>query len=567
MDSNVHLINTNQTALLAHLELTVMEPTNAYHAHQGGFFQDDFSRLECKFCNQGTFVNSSGGNSIDDCELCPEGTNLTRHAGNRACFCKMNYSRIDRFEECSLCLGEGLNCSEDYKSLQPGYYWNWSFPGANVTEYSNFVLHLCNDSLSFNKSSQRYHLLIPKAHECPQRHSCENRGSFTAENISGNCKDGYRGWLFSKCQSSYYSILNICIPCPNRVWIILEIIGIFVLGVGLYVFIMWQNKRHKKYNTNERSLVDKISSQVKIALGFYQVVGELFESFHDITWVGPLKILGELIVFLQVNILRVIIRPHCYSEKLKLNSKVQFIISLSFPFGIFLSFALFYYVWKIYLKYGFRNAIVQVFEKLKNLREKLFTYALLLLFITYPPTCDVIFKLYPGACKTFYIYEHDTSVNITLLRSDFDLNCKKLRIYQIFAYVTTFFYVALFPCTLLFLLRKYRKKTGTTEFDDGNCNSTCNQPESSVSERSPLINDKSDEINVPVWINFLCENYKPRFWYWEIIKLARKVTQTVLVTLLGFEDALTKLLTIGIVLCPVSLHSLMLISLSYDKSL
>ncbi|KAJ8018318.1 hypothetical protein HOLleu_43760 [Holothuria leucospilota] len=222
---------------------------------------------------------------------------------------------------------------------------------------------------------------------------------------------------------------------------------------------------------------------------------------------------------------------------------------------MFVCFVSFYHIWKLYLKYRFRNATIHVCEKLKNLREKLYTYFLLLLFITYPPTCDVIFRLYPGACKTFYIYEKDTTVNITLLRSDFDLDCEKLKNYQIFAYVATVIYVVLFPFVLLLLLRKYRIKILYNEFDDGNSNSTEDQPENTVSERSHLINDKSEESDFPIWIKFLCENYKPRFWYWEIIELARKVTQTVLVTLLGFENALTKLLTIGISVLFLTLHA------------
>lgn len=59
---------------------------------------------------------------------------------------------------------------------------------------------------------------------------------------------------------------------------------------------------------------------------------------------------------------------------------------------------------------------------------------------------------------------------------------------------------------------------------------------------------------IPVWLKFLCENYKPQYWYWEIVELARKVAQTVLVTLLGWEDAMTKLLTISISVLFLTLH-------------
>ncbi|KAJ8049369.1 Leucine-rich repeat-containing G-protein coupled receptor 5 [Holothuria leucospilota] len=521
----------------------------------GGYFQDDFGLMDCKVCKKGTFVKSPGGKSVQDCELCPEGTDLARHAGHRACFCKMNYARVGRFQPCSLCLEEGLNCSRDFKSLQPGYYWNWSFPGANLTAYSNFVLHLENDSPNYNLSSKQYRQLIPKVHGCPLRDSCENKGSYMAGNITGNCKHGYRGWLCSKCQNSFYSIRNTCIKCPDKKWIILETIVILSLGIGLYVFMTWQNRRHGNCDKNERSLVDKVSSQMKIALGFYQVIGELFESFHDIPWIGPLKFLEQLISFLKLNVFRLFFRPHCYSEKLKINIKIQFILSLSFPFVMFFLFASFYHMWKLYLRYKFRNATIQTFKKLKKLREKLYTYILILLFITYPPTCDVIFKLYPDACKTFFIYENDTTVNITLLRSDFDLDCKSLKIYQFYAFIATVVYVASFPCVLLMILKTYSKKIVTTQANGEQFSNNQYEPGTAMNDGAHLINETREHIRIPVWIKFLCENYKPQYWYWEIIELTRKVTQTILVTLLGWENTLTKLLTIGISVLFLTLHA------------
>ncbi|KAJ8049402.1 hypothetical protein HOLleu_02141 [Holothuria leucospilota] len=555
MDLIVQLAKMYQSAVPVHPEHTVMDITDASLAQQGGFYQDDFGHLNCKNCPAGVFVNHTGGTSISDCALCPEGTDLSRHAGNRACFCKINYARINRFEGCSLCLERGLNCSKDYKSVQPGFYWNWSFPGANVAEYSNFAFYLQNDSLFYNYSNSQYRFKIPKIHECPQPLSCENKVSFKAGRIQGNCKDGYRGWLCSKCQVGFYSVLNTCIPCPDKKWIFLEMVAILMFGVGSYVFIYWQNKKQEDDDRRQRSLFDKISSQTKIVLGFYQVVGELFESFHDVTWIGPLEFVGQVIAFLKVNVLRVIIRPRCYSEKLHMNAKVQFIISLSFPIAMFVVLVFLYQFWRLYLKYRVRATIDCRIAKLRKLKEKLFTCAVILLFVTYPPTCDVVFKLYPGACKTFYIYENETTVNITLLRSDFDLECTTLKIYQIFAYIATGVYVIAFPCVLLFLMGRYSRKGATARLHGHHSDNTDSMPNVALDERAVLINVNCDQVIIPVWLKFLSENYKPQFWYWEIIELTRKVTQTVLVTLLGWEDALTKLLTIGTAVLFLTLHA------------
>ncbi|KAJ8049389.1 hypothetical protein HOLleu_02125 [Holothuria leucospilota] len=521
---------------------------------QGGFYQDDVGRINCSLCSKGTFVNHSGGKSKEECALCPEGTDFTRHAGNRACFCKINYARTHRFQGCSICLEEGVNCVDDFKSLHPGYYWNWSFPGANITEYSSFVFHLKNDSVKYNEANQQYRYKIPQAHKCPIRLSCENQNSSSAYGIKGRCKVGYRGWLCSKCQKTFYSVLNTCFPCPDKIWIILEAAAILCLVLGVYLLILWQGKEYDRNKRSGRTILDKITSQMKIVLGFYQVVGELFESFHDVTWVGPLAFIGEILSFLKINILRVVIRPHCFSEKLYIDAKLQFIISLCFPIAVFSILVSCYQVWKLYLKFR-KPSVVDRGKKLKELKNKFLTYAILLLFITYPPTCDVIFKLYPGACKTFYIFKNDTSVYITLLRSDFDLKCETLKTYQLLAYVATVAYVVSFPFVLLLLLRRYCKKHATNDHQGETIQYFEPHLNDTVNENEYLLSKRCESDVLPVWVKFLCENYKPQYWYWEIIELARKVTQTVLVTLLGWEDTLTKLLTIGTSVLFLTLHA------------
>ncbi|KAJ8034106.1 hypothetical protein HOLleu_24537 [Holothuria leucospilota] len=519
-----------------------------------GYYQDDFGRLECKKCKNGTYVRYNGSKSLQECEVCPGGTDLLRFAGHRACFCKEGYARSKLFGPCFPCLDNGLNCSDDYKFLITGYYWNWSFPGAKLDIYKSFVMQLINDSRSHNDTTYEYPYRIPKVYKCPREASCVNRDSFRAEEIIGNCEEGYRGWLCTKCQSRFYSILNICLPCPRVVWIIIETICIICVCVALYVFILLQSKKDKNNQPQERSLYDKISSQLKIVLGFYQVVGELFESLHDVNWTGPLQFVGEIISLMKVNILRAIIRPHCYYEKFKINVKAQLIIGLCFPITLIILLLFCYNMWKIYLKYRLCNYIDRRIDKLQKLKERILTYALLLLFITYPPTCDVIFKLYPGACKTFYLYDNDTTVNITLLRSDFDLDCKTLKSYQLLAYIATGVYVLSFPCLLLILLCKYCKRGAMFAFTEKISEDSEQQPQSTL-DKDGIVNKNGFNHSIPVWIKFLCENYRPQFWYWEIIELARKVTQTVLVTLLGWEDPLTKMLTIGISVLFLTLHA------------
>ncbi|KAJ8048221.1 Leucine-rich repeat-containing G-protein coupled receptor 5 [Holothuria leucospilota] len=511
----------------------------------GGFYQDEIGLTHCKLCKNGTFVKSGGGFSSAQCEVCPEGTNQTKEAGYRACFCKANFTRTNRSNGCFFCTEEGLNCSLDFKVLLPGYYWNWSFPHLNITQYSFFVRNLqVEQNFIPSNPNTSYTYLMPQVFKCARTANCPNEDSATR--ITGTCGHGYRGWLCSKCKAKFYSLLNACYPCPSTVRMVIESVCIVCLCILIYLIVIWQNKLSRRLDY-DRSLIDKVSSRMKITLGFYQVAAEVLESFDDIRWTGPLRGLAEVLSLLRFSILRVIIRPHCFRSSWVIDAKLKFKIGLSFPLALITSMFLFYQLVKLCSKLKLGRKITDV----SYLKSKLYCYVVLLLFITYPPTCEAVFSLYSKACETFQLYEGGSpNTTITLLRSDFDLECKDLRTYQILAYCATALYVIMFPCILLFLLRKYcrghvleeRRKVNTTKLEIDN-------------ENTPLINNnKAKQHFLPIWLRFLCENYKPQFWYWEIIELARKVSQTMLVTLFGWENALTVLLTIALSVLYLTLH-------------
>ncbi|PIK43215.1 hypothetical protein BSL78_19906 [Apostichopus japonicus] len=118
------------------------------------------------------------------------------------------------------------------------------------------------------------------------------------------------------------------------------------------------------------------------------------------------------------------------------------------------------------LKFGFFSLLFE--KRAKQTVSKLFTSVVLLLFVTYTPTCNSIFALYPAACSEFTIYSVGNE-SITLLRADYGINCKDLDSYHVAAYIATVVYVLGFPLSLLILLRKHLTKggraTGSAELD------------------------------------------------------------------------------------------------------
>ncbi|XP_071847227.1 uncharacterized protein [Apostichopus japonicus] len=521
----------------------------------GGFYQDDIAqvtpseskwKIPCKLCNNGTYVKEGHGTAPRDCEVCPEGTNQTILAGLRACYCKANYARTDRYGPCFLCLQEGLDCSQEFQALLPGYTWNWSFPDANLSYYNSFVTNLIGDDIE--STPVNYDGELPRVFKCPRSTSCSNDN----DNIGGNCARGYTGWLCTNCLPGYYSVLASCVPCPSITILIVETcLFVFICALAC-VLLTRQIKQKDEEEQNRRSFVDVVIARIKILLGFYQVIGEIFTSLHDINWTGPLVIVGKFISALEINILRLFIRPRCYDEKLDLDPKVQFIIGAVLPLVIIFTPFIYYQAKKLYVLIRFSPIVRMSFQsQFQNLKRCLFACVVVLLFIIYPPVCSVIFSLYPLSCKTFSV-DQDRKFNVTRLRSDFDVDCTGLQVYHVSAFILTVIYVIAFPAALLYLLCKNfclptRKKDSL--IDDLPPDNTDDPTDLSALTNSPTY------PSPPIWLNFLSENYKREFWFWEIVELARKVTQTLLITLFGWEDRLTVILTTCISVLFLLLHA------------
>lgn len=489
------------------------------------------------------------GTAEGDCSDCPDGTNRSIVAGYRACNCSTIYGRMHRFDECTVCLEEGIICNgKDYKHLKLGYYWNWGIPGANVTLYQKFADNLDTENRNYDPNYLNYTGDFPRAFKCPRTHSCAN----TTGGVENLCPKGYSGWFCSKCDIRYYSVLTYCIPCPTTEWLALEIALICCSFVILYAIAVWLYNKERFRNTRGRHFIDQVVSRGKIALGFYQVLGEFFTSVHDVYWAETLKVIGDVVSIIELNIFRLVIRPKCFDEKLQLNPKLEFEIGIIFPCVlIFLSSTI---IWlfklrnKIKSKYhGISEGDIALIEIVKS---KLMTVVVVLLVISYPPISTSIFQLYPWSCEEYCLDKHNTTCK-TLLRSDYELPCENMQIFHILAIISTVIYVFGFPTILYVLMRKNA------------AHRLAGQPRGYLSEINhetdddiqSLVHDYSMTRKNPAWINFLCENYKPEFWYWEIVELTRKVSQTALISVIGWESKITVLSTSSISILFLTLHA------------
>lgn len=118
-------------------------------------------------------------------------------------------------------------------------------------------------------------------------------------------------------------------------------------------------KNDHKLGKKDRTLMDIVFSRGEIVVGFYQVVGELLMSSHEINWTGRLYVIDDVIATIELNILRVLFCLQCFHKNLTVNPKIEFIAGLSFVFFLFF----FSLPWYSVLFYSFRKIPFQYLHK------------------------------------------------------------------------------------------------------------------------------------------------------------------------------------------------------------
>ena len=610
----------------------------------GGFYQDKIGRtalgmgtldFACELCVPGTFVSpeQAPGTKEADCKVCPTGTNKTKQAGFRACPCLDGYFRTDRFGPCQPCPLKGVNCSLEYQRLLPGYWWTWDFYGdesdakLRMVKYEEFARNVRTFDRMYDNSSVRYNDSLPKPLPCPQGiKACPGNGD--GINVT-QCGDGYEGWQCSVCKSGYYSWFEFCVKCPSVGQLLLELFCVIIIVVTFVGVAIWDLKRQDK---SVRSPFDTIMARFKIVISYYQIVGAIFMSIHDIHWPQAMSKVASIFRALELNLFKYLAKPRCVMDMLQLDIYTECVVGIVFcstvvlvPSSVYIGAFSYYRVFQL------RSTPEQmVQDKLRNLKAKCYFFVTLLLFITYLSMSQVIFGLMPPA------YEHvcvdaDERHCFEKLRSEYSYDCttQKHKDYQMAAYATLLFVIG-FPICLLVLIYRNKLSNRNSQVDEDSSDSICTE-ESIVSEeddefdrectankrhcdRGVTCNNENsigEEIGIqsvstnepgglsrllqaeneiqdpttyqhknvtteslqdttldvedpeslrvdrqhPLFIRFLCENYKSEYWYWEIIELSRKVLQTLLVVMYGTDNTLTLGATIVISVVFAVIHA------------
>ena len=413
---------------------------------------------------------------------------------------------MDRFGPCSACPSQGINCVNDTAILAPSYYWNWT----NLSDkdsYKNFVNNINCFGVDYDGRFSKFPLSLPKPVKCPYSGSCKG-------GIDSECHEGYKGNLCATCTNGYYLRFNTCLKCPGLTVSIMSSLMMIALFVVVFLMVLWGDS---KKTENNRTVADVIMSCFKIVIGFYQAIGGIFSALARVQWPATLISMEKCLKLFEGNIFQ--FAPlSCIYPKLRLDQFFKFFSVISVNLLVIFLILIYLFLKMRHLKSKLNCSSREQIRAVSSLKKSCYRNIFLFLLASYPMTSKIIIQILPlpGACVT-HCFTHDKNHCISLLKADYSIECFTAR-HKLYWHIAAVFalYPVGFPLLMLLLVYKYRESKSNGEIAFG--------------------------------LKVFFENYKKKFWFWEITEMYRKLILISLIFFFGSES----LSQIGITVFTVS---------------
>ena len=501
----------------------------------GSFYQDQVASTSCKACPFGQYVppEKSPGKDVSDCRTCPMGTDTNSSAGTRACKCIRGYSRVYRFGACEKCIDQGFDCSQDYQTLGNGYWMTWdgtrSPKGGSLAQddaqlsqknperqdnrtcesaYKAFINNLQITNNSYDRKTMIFDCQIPIPIKCPMPSSCLG-------GVEQKCSSGYTGTLCAVCTRGYSMQFNRCVQCPEPHLAVLEFIGYIALFILLCLIISWTDKLKTEDGDGGRTFADVTLSCFKILVGFYQVLISILHAFSGIHWPSNLRSAAKVLDYLEFQVIK-IPSLRCIKPDWMIDSVKEFwfvlIVTIAVPI-----LALAYFIAKLLYIYLTSPAPSDAKALRYKCGRNCIKIVALFLFVTYPLTSMKNIQMLPTSCHSFCTAKQNNTClhSLSYLRSDYSVPCLTMAENQA-TLIAAYIFLAIplgLPVLLLLLLHKHAAHDENEE----------------RTEDADNLLDDPHQARVPVMtsaLNFAYENYKVRWWYWEVVEMLRKLIMT-----------------------------------------
>eukprot|EP00794_Sanderia_malayensis_P020582 gene20582-22608_t len=533
---------------------------NCQKCPPGSFYQDDLASMDCKKCPTGQYVppNRAPGKSPTDCQTCPDGTQKINSAGYRACKCLDEFTRVDRFGKCTKCDQRGIQCKHDYPMLKPGYWWDWQGNTKCKNSFIAFMRNLDIEDDSYSRETSKFDCSLPQPHPCRVKGSCLG-------GVNATCLSNYTGVLCSVCEKGYSRQFENCIKCPKPWYAVLQFVGYIVLFLFICAIISWTDKiRIQVAKNHTRTFADIILSNLKILIGFYQVLVVIMNVFSHVSWPLSFQKTIGVFQFVQLEVLR-IPSLRCINAKWRLNAVDEFWIAIIATAGSPIVIAMYFSIKTIYLFFA-SSSREDFNERKKMCKRNCLRLLALFLFVTYPLTSQRIIQVLPINCHDICTSMKDGKCthHLFYMRADYSMECLSLSNNShtlVAAYIFVIIPLGL-PLLLFCLLLKYvpskvnknemenevvdtdyfveadnvtlnsimrRRRTGRRRRSSDNSSNDGGSRE----RRSDLYDtsNEDDESTLQFALKFLYENYDSSNRYWEALEMLRKLIMTAGVTL------------------------------------
>jgi hypothetical protein len=413
-----------------------------------------------------------------------------------------------------------LACEEEHPIVKQGYWWSWNDTSKDQIQFMKFVKQLKVESDSYEETSTKFTGRLPIVYRCLIEESCQ--GGIENEKM---CTTGYVGPLCALCDKDYFYWFNSCHRCPP-VWR-----GLLQLSLVAFIFLLIifalvkADRLRRNHSRGVETAIDQIASKAKILIGFSQVMGGILSALSLVPWPEALLRFGGWTKVLELNIVE-IANPSCFSSHFRINFLERTVLNFAGQF-LLLS-AIFVY---FHLRYSLLSLIFSCLRK-RNHNRSLARRSCLgnswwILFLCYPSSTTKILATLPykdWTCIKLCHYGSRLQDDcIWFLKADLSIRCDFQHGSNRSLYVICWamaLYIILLP--LLLLCGLYKRHLFLT------MNSVSEDP--AVSTRKKFDGLKTDFFSS---LSFIDENYKPKFWYWELLEMARKFLLTCGLTYFG----------------------------------
>ena len=437
------------------------------------------------------------------------GTDRGNLAYFRACSCKKNHHRIDRFGPCFSCPAYG-SCKNEILNFTDGYYVDWNVINSSVSRYFKFIENIKTLGRIYDEKYSNMTGLFPQANRCLNLKACK------IYNFTTRCVKGHQGFLCSDCIKGYYKDDETCIVCPEKKRTVINIsITVFLLVILLLMVICLV------LMTSNKDQLNMLLSRTKICINYFYFSSKMYDIMTFIDWPTEMLKLISFLKWLELNPL-VLLSVTCWLTKFTLYDSYMFFLSIN-GFILMASITGIFFL-RLCVWFGTLER-----EQMKKCRKSLVAVTSISIFFLYTPTSISIVQLLPVACKAYYL-SFPGKVEVFYFMQEPSMKCftsshNKLLIPVYVSLIYVFGIPLGIPVVIWYLRRKFSKEARIHFAIEEESTQEIQQVES---DHIPDVEDKFREnlsIAEDIYngLEFFYGNYKEQYFFWESLEMIKKM--------------------------------------------